>query len=479
MAAAALIDAISASFSGPAVADRAAAVSLRPAAAGIHVADETTTGAQLIDRLALGSSLIWVAAPEGVIRLLPWTFDNGDAPVLHGQFIGRERAYAPHYRRRVGFKANNRRHSESEIAESVRTANGVLIDDLQSQLGDLANITEGTFPGFSESSPGDFHVDPVGLRYIRFADDDAYVTLDGHRLTLDGVPLTNSWRRADPVARLGGVGGLRLENSVGDNLVDPDIINTFRRRLAAPFTVFISSSSSGEIQTELPLQIAVRAKQGNDDISSATAFEAVFSPSLTGTINNTPGDPERGTISLTGFLANGSIKVTGTFPDGLEDPIKIEVQRAIAGQVVGGGEGSASVVDFSWANVESSSYAQITDQPLVINSGATGDLKFEFYSSFSSSSGFLPHNVQVIARYRTVGATPWTDVPGSETTGTATGDDPEFRLTVNGFVGSAGVLTVATGANDTPHEVALFARRIEGSSIITFTSNDSVFRVTQ
>lgn len=119
MAAASLIDAVSARFAGPAVIDRAAANALRPADAGLHVGDETTTGAQVIDRLALGSSLIWVAAPEGVIRLLPWTFDDGGADVLQGQFIGRERAHAPHYRRRVGFRANNRRHSESEIAESV------------------------------------------------------------------------------------------------------------------------------------------------------------------------------------------------------------------------------------------------------------------------------------------------------------------------------------------------------------------------
>ena len=131
MAAASLIDAISASFSGPVVADRIAATAIRPAAAGIHVGDETTTGAQLIDRLALGSSLVWVAAPEGVIRLFPWSFDNGGAAVLQGQFIGRERAYAPHYRRRVGFQANNRRHSESEIAESIRYDDGVLAEDLR------------------------------------------------------------------------------------------------------------------------------------------------------------------------------------------------------------------------------------------------------------------------------------------------------------------------------------------------------------
>lgn len=131
MAVASLIDSISARFAGPAVADRLTANNLRPAAAGIHVGDENATGAQLIDRLALGSSLVWVAAPEGIIRLLPWTFDSPSAEPLQGQFIARERAWSPHYRRRVGFQANNRRHSESEIAESIRLDDGVLFDTIR------------------------------------------------------------------------------------------------------------------------------------------------------------------------------------------------------------------------------------------------------------------------------------------------------------------------------------------------------------
>lgn len=164
MAVASLIDAISARFEGPAVADRLAANALRPAAAGIHVTDENTTGAQLIDRLALGSSLVWVAAPEGIIRLLPWSFDHSDAEPLQGQFIARERAWSPHYRRRVGFQANNRRHSESEIAESIRLDDGVLFDSIRPY---EPNATAGavipdpssydpddTYPGYIRDSDG-------------------------------------------------------------------------------------------------------------------------------------------------------------------------------------------------------------------------------------------------------------------------------------------------------------------------------------
>lgn len=455
----------------------AAAKSLRAAPCGVLVKRDTETVAAVLDSLLGGVSLIWRLDAAGSIDFRAWSWTTPVASARSHQ-ITRRNTFKPVKSRKIGYRTNQTVMARGDIAEIVRTADGRALEEIVERVDGLARITEGGFPIFADSRPGDFHVDPAGLRYVRVADAAAVVTLDGQPVLLNGMPLTNSWRRADPVARLGGVGGLRLENSVGDNLVDPDVLNSFRRRLAAPFIVQINASSTGEIQTEFPLTISVRALEGNTDISAATEFEAVFSPSLTGTINNTPGDPQRGTITLTGFVASGSIKVTGTYPDGVADPIMIEVSRAVAGQVAGGGEGSSSVVDFNWSNVSSASYVQVTDNPLIVNSGATGDLKFEFSSSFSSSSS-ATHNVQVIARYRTVGASTWFDVAGSEIVGTATADDPEFRLIFPGYVGSGGVLTAATGISSTPHEVALFARRIEGSATITFSSNDSVFSVSQ
>jgi hypothetical protein len=234
MAAAALIDAISANFSGPPVADRIAATALRPAAAGIHVGDETTTGAQLIDRLALGSSLMWVAAPEGVIRLLPWTFGNGGAAVLQGQFIGRERAYAPHYRRRVGFQANNRRHSESEIAESIRLDDGVLFESLRpaepnatagAVIPDpLTYVPGDPYPGYIRDSAG--NVRPPGqllnsalifrngkLDYLELPDAEP-INL-GRVTTADiGAATASSLRQADDsIARLAATATFLLSES--------------------------------------------------------------------------------------------------------------------------------------------------------------------------------------------------------------------------------------------------------------------------
>ena len=353
-----------------------------------------------------------------------------------------------------------------------RLTPGTDIHDIGGQI-----LTEGTFPPFVENSPGDFHVSGSGLRYVRIEDADALVEIDGDELLVDGEQLALSWRRADPTVSLGRATGLQVENSSGDRMVDPDIINSFRRRLTAPFIVQINASSSGEIQTSFPVSISVKALLGNENVSAQTEFAAQFTPSLGGSINNTAGDAMRGVITLSSFTASGKIRVTARFSDGLEDTIEIEVQKVLANPVAGGGSTAGAVTDFNWSNVTSTSFAQVTDDPLTINSSAGGDLIFEFSSSFTASGIFVDHNVEVVARYRLVGAGSWTDVPGSTKTGFPATYDAEFRSVQPGFVQSGGGITVATGSNNTTFEVALFARRIAGSEPITFASNDSIFQV--
>ncbi len=231
MAAASLIDAVSARFDGPAVTDRAAANALRPAAAGLHVGDENTTGAQVIDRLALGSSLIWIAAPEGIIRLLPWTFEDGGAEVLQGQFIGRERVYAPHYRRRVGFQANNRRHSESEIAGSI-LGSTIIFDDGTTVPADKVFYQGGPEPvsvddlrpaeaGATYGAPGD---SPLG------DDDTAASVVEAMRqnsMMVVQVALENSTWRVDVDEILQIAPDLNLRQLVEQLGVQVDGINTW------------------------------------------------------------------------------------------------------------------------------------------------------------------------------------------------------------------------------------------------------------
>ncbi len=119
---AAIAAAISAAAAGPTVNGLPAAVALRDAISGVHVASDTESFAQAIDRVLLGASLLWLPRPNGTIEIAQWTF-NAAAPLLQGEFRGRTRTYPPHGTRRIGFQRNERIHSDSEMA-------GVLLEDL-------------------------------------------------------------------------------------------------------------------------------------------------------------------------------------------------------------------------------------------------------------------------------------------------------------------------------------------------------------
>lgn len=142
LAPAALADAIIGSVDGPPVADLQAAIALRTAIAGVHVSSDSETYAQVIDRLLLGVSLLWLPQPSGTISIQPWSFDE-NAPVLQGEFKGRSRTFPPHGRRRIGFQQNQRLHSNSEIA-------GILLDELTDASGEVAR--EDLLNGFQKWS---------------------------------------------------------------------------------------------------------------------------------------------------------------------------------------------------------------------------------------------------------------------------------------------------------------------------------------
>lgn len=110
--------AVSAALDGPAVSNLAAAIALRPAAAGWHVGDASTTGAAVLDQMLAGAGLFWVLDPAGAIRIAEWTWD-GPAEAVRGIWQGRDAQYAPHKSRKVGFRKNERQHGDGEIAADI------------------------------------------------------------------------------------------------------------------------------------------------------------------------------------------------------------------------------------------------------------------------------------------------------------------------------------------------------------------------
>ncbi len=122
---------------GEVLADQAAVAELRPAIASYHV-DEDESVAQALDRLMLGSSLIWIAQPAGGIAVRPWSFD---APVeaLAGIYAGREASLPPVSARRLGYKRNERVHQDAEISIAVP---GATID--RTNLVRMSRFEQGT-----------------------------------------------------------------------------------------------------------------------------------------------------------------------------------------------------------------------------------------------------------------------------------------------------------------------------------------------
>lgn len=112
---------------GPAVADLAWLVALRPDAAGIHIDSASETAAEILDRLLLGASLTWNVDPAGFTRLTPIAFANPVAR-LRVHAVEREAAFAPVTRVEVGYRRNHRQHGDAEISAAVRSDTIVMPD---------------------------------------------------------------------------------------------------------------------------------------------------------------------------------------------------------------------------------------------------------------------------------------------------------------------------------------------------------------
>lgn len=115
---AAIADKLLIAANGPSLANLGAAIALQPAPAGLHLRDDRETWSAALDRLFLPVSLIWRPNATGAIDILHWSWDGVAEPVK-GLFKGRERTFAPHKTRRVGYRRNERQQNDGEIAADI------------------------------------------------------------------------------------------------------------------------------------------------------------------------------------------------------------------------------------------------------------------------------------------------------------------------------------------------------------------------
>jgi hypothetical protein len=90
--------------------------------AGVHIGDDRSTAAQALDRLLLGAGLFWRFSAAGTLDVMPIDIANPVATV-RAESIVRQRVFLPHKSRRIGYKRNERIHSESEISAVLIATN--------------------------------------------------------------------------------------------------------------------------------------------------------------------------------------------------------------------------------------------------------------------------------------------------------------------------------------------------------------------
>lgn len=152
----------------PPIVDEAAADALRPAACGIHVAEEGDTFAQAIDRLLLGCSLFWILQPEGNVRVGEWRW-TAPEETLQAIFIGRERQLPPIKSRKVGYRRNHRPQRTSEISATLLQASDVVYPD-----GTPIDVLQPAEPGATEGAPAGTPVNDRTAEQITAQIDSAH-----------------------------------------------------------------------------------------------------------------------------------------------------------------------------------------------------------------------------------------------------------------------------------------------------------------
>jgi hypothetical protein len=94
--------------------------------AGLHVGSDSLSKANALDQLLMGAGLFWRFSTAGTLDLLPVEIANPVA-ALRADNIIRQKIFLPHKKRRLGYKRNNRQHSDSEISAALLAADPTVL----------------------------------------------------------------------------------------------------------------------------------------------------------------------------------------------------------------------------------------------------------------------------------------------------------------------------------------------------------------
>jgi hypothetical protein len=244
--------------------------------------------------------------------------------------------------------------------------------------------------------------------------------------------------------------GTRPENNA-------DVTADNQVAIPTPAAFNIQADSAGVTTTNLTT--ATRSIMVYSGGSLVTSGVTAGTPSATAGIGVASAAVSSGivTVTLSQADASGSVTIPVVF-GGNTYNIVISVTRAVSAPAQEGGSGTTSVTDGSWLNISSTTFVQVTNDPMQIDSDASGNLEYLFSASYSGTGAVI-----VDVQYSTNNST-WTTVSGSQTTGSAPITIPGEEE--DGFISKAP--TTFSVSASTNYYVRLRARRSSGSGVLSF-----------
>ena len=227
----------------------------------------------------------------------------------------------------------------------------------------------------------------------------------------------------------------------------------------------IQADSAGVTTTNLATATrSIMVYVGGDLVTSGVT---VGTPSATAGIGVDSVDVSSGvaTITLSQADASGAVTVPVIFGSNTYS-VSVSLARAVSAPPQQGGSGASSVSDGSWSNISSASFVQVTNDPMQLDSDASGEIEYLYTASYSGTSA-----ATVDVEYSIDGLT-WTAIVGSETTGSAPITTPGEEE--DGFLIKAPSVFSVTAS--TTYYVRLRARRASGSGIISFIGESFTVR---
>lgn len=417
--------------------DRFAA--MRPGVAGVHVADEGESTAQIMDRLTLGVSLLWTLSADGRIKFRQWRrtaigaaqpWVNASAPApyavsyvpvewvdlapsvsLVSRAVSRLDAYAPVKQRRLGYRKNHRKQSDAEVSAAIQASD--------------VNYPDGT---------------PV----------------DAVQPSQAGADVTALQQVAVEIAR----------------------------------QITLAADYQGNINPAMfPIKATPRVTKGGVDIRTAdfTTY-AIIAQNVVATIDTAAGSVTKGTISITALNANsGTIDLIVTVASVAQPAIRLSVTKTVSNPPSTGGAGAKTATDTSFNTISTTDFTAITDAlQVALASGErlVGTAPLDYYVQGSSSAQSRVASAKW--QYATASTGPWTDfaapITGTQaTSGYQTGgnapkkyqqyDDGEY---VDPVAGHGNFNQVASGLAAGAYFVQLVARLDASGAPVTFEGTATI-----